>query len=265
MYSGRNDEQTMILFLPYALALIIVILTVIQVIVFRKSRKPGKIAKKFAILAIVFGTLHLICDFFPFEYNGPDGIDYIGQAAAFGFFVNAIIYSTLIVYLNFAIAATIYAVKAIKKDEKRRQNILFIIFSWIFALVVAGILVTNIIFDKVQKKSIKVEVKEVYSVTDYEGDPAVMVVLDFYNGTRSEVSYLSMVYGEVSQDGREIYGTVTADSYMEPDYEIEPVSPGSSIEIRKYYKLKDPSKPVKIVCSSYGGDVVYVDGEYEIS
>ena len=255
----------MILFFPYALALIIVIITVVQVIHYRKTKKPGKTAKKFAIPAIVFGILHLICDFFPFEYNGPGGIDYIGQAVAFGLFVNAIIYSTLIVYLNFAIAATIYAVKAIRKNDKRKNSILWLILSWICALVVAGIVTGNIIYDKTRKNSIKVEVKEVSSATDYEGDPAVLVVLDFYNGTRNEVSYMSMVFDEVLQDERELYGTVIGDSYSEPDYEIEPVAPGSSAEIRKAYKLKDPSKPVRIVCSTYGGDVIYIDGEFEVN
>ena len=254
----------MILLFPYALALIIVIITVVQVIHYRKTKKPGKTAKKFAVPAIVFGILHLICDFFPFEYNGPDGIDYIGQAAAFGFFVNAIIYSTLIVYLNFAIAATIYAVKEKKKNDKRKKSILWLILSWICAFVVAGIVTGNIIYDKTQKNNIKVEVKEVSSVTDYEGDPAVLVVLEFYNGTRNEVSYMSMAYDEVSQDGSELYGTVIGDSYSEPDFEIERVSPGSSAEIRKAYKLKDPSKPVRIVCSTYGGDVIYIDGEFDV-
>ena len=254
----------MVVILPYVFTLIIVIITVVEEIRFRNYRKPEKVAKKFALIAIVFGILHLICDFYPFDYTGGTGIDYIGQAVAYGLFINAIIYSTLIVYLNFAVAASVYAVKAIRKNDKRKKSILWLILSWICAIVVAGIVTGNIIYDKTQKNSIKVEVKEVSSVTDYEGDPAVLVVLEFYNGTRNEVSYMSMAYDEVSQDGSELYGTVIGDSYSEPDYEIDRVSPGSSAEIRKAYKLKDPSKPVRIVCSTYGGDVIYIDGEFDV-
>ena len=76
---------------------------------------------------------------------------------------------------------------------------------------------------------------------------------------------MSMVYDEVLQDGSELYGTVIGDSYSEPDFEIERVSPGSSAEIRKAYKLDDPSKPVKIVCSSFDGSTVYVDGEFDVN
>ena len=39
---------------------------------------------------------------------------------------------------------------------------------------------------------------------------------------------------------------------------------GCSVEIRKAYRLDDPSEPVKIVCQSYDGYVVYVDAEYEV-
>lgn len=255
----------MILFFPYALALIIVIITVVEIIRFRKSGRPEKVAGKFALIAIVFGILHLVCDFFPFEYNGPDGIDYIGQALAFGLFVNAIIYSTLIVYLNFAIAATIYAIKAIRKNDKRRKSILCLVLSWICALVVAGIVTGNIIYDKTQKNSIKVEVKDVTAVTDYEGDPAVLVVLDFYNGSKGKKSFMSSVYEEVTQDGREIYYTIINEPESRTDNDIEPVSPGSSIEIRKAYKLDEPSKPVRIVCSSFDGSTVYVDGEFDVN
>ena len=254
----------MVLFLPYVFALIIVIITVVEVIRFRKYRKPEKIAKKFALIAIVFGILHLICDFFPFQYNGGSGIDNIGQAVAFGVFVNAIIYSTLIVYLGFAIAATIYAVKAIKNKKTRKKGVLWLVLSWICALVVAGIVIGNVISDNVRKNSIKVEVKEVTSVTDTDGKPSALVVFKFYNNTGSDVSYMSEVYDEVSQDGQEIYDTLVDESISGPDHEIEAVKPGCSVEVRKAYVLDDPEKPIRIVCSSYDGHVVYVDGEYEV-
>ena len=131
--------------------------------------------------------------------------------------------------------------------------------------MVAGIVTGNIIYDKTQKNSIKVEVKDVTAVTDYEGDPAVLVVLDFYNGSKSKKSFMSSVYEEVTQDGREIYYTIFNEPESRTDNDIEPVSPGSSIEIRKAYKLDDPSKPVRIVCSSFDGSTVYVDGEFDVN
>ena len=177
-------------------------------------------------------------------------------------FINAIIYSTLIVYLNFAVAASVYAVKAIKNKKTRKKGILWLVLSWICALVVAGIVIGNIISDDVRKNSIKVGVKEVTSVTDTDGKPSALVVLEFYNGTGSDITYLSTVYDEVSQNGQEIYDTNIEDSGI--DYEIEAVKPGCSVEIRKAYRLEDPSEPVKIVCQSYDGYVVYVDAEYEV-
>ena len=255
----------MVLFFPYVLALFILIITVIEVIRFWKNKKPEKIARKFAFIAVGFGIIHLFCDFFPFEYTGNSGIDYVGQAVAFGFFINAIIYSTLIVYLNFAAAATVYAVKAIKKNDKRKKSVLWLVLSWVCAIVVAGIVVTNIIYDNVQKNSIKVEVKEVTSATDYEGKPSVLIVLEFYNGTDGDLSFLSAVHHEVSQVGHEIYGTGIDDSLSGPDYELEPIKPGCSVEIRKAYELDDPDKPVRVLCSSYDGNVIYVDNEYKIN
>ena len=252
----------MVVILPYVFALIIVIITVVEEIRFRNYRKPEKVAKKFALIAIVFGILHLICDFYPFDYTGGTGIDYIGQAVAYSLFINAIIYSTLIVYLNFAVAASVYAVKAIKNKKTRKKGILWLVLSWICALVVAGIVIGNIISDDVRKNSIKVGVKEVTSVTDTDGKPSALVVLEFYNGTGSDITYLSTVYDEVSQNGQEIYDTNIEDSGI--DYEIEAVKPGCSVEIRKAYRLDDPSEPVKIVCQSYDGYVVYVDAEYEV-
>ena len=47
----------MVVILPYVFALIIVIITVVEEIRFRNYRKPEKVAKKFALIAIVFGIL----------------------------------------------------------------------------------------------------------------------------------------------------------------------------------------------------------------
>ena len=76
----------MVVILPYVFTLIIVIITVVEEIRFRNYRKPEKVAKKFALIAIVFGILHLICDFYPFDYTGgtESFIEYLRSGKEFG-------------------------------------------------------------------------------------------------------------------------------------------------------------------------------------
>ena len=46
----------------------------------RKTNNPARVARVFAFIALACGIINLVCDFLPIEYNGPGGIDYIGQA-----------------------------------------------------------------------------------------------------------------------------------------------------------------------------------------
>lgn len=256
----------MILFVPYVLALMIIIFTVIEVIRFRKHRKPERIARKFAYAAVAIGILHLVCDFFPFNYNGASGIDYMGQAMVWAYFIDAIIYSTLIVYLNFAIAATIYAVKSLrlKNPKTGKKNAITLIITWICAVLVAGIVIANVVTDKINKKSISVEVKQVTAVKDYEGTPSVLVVFELRNNSKNNISYITSVYDEVYQGEQELNDTIMDDPICDPDNDIKVIGPGESIEIGKVFEQKTVGEPVRIICTSYGRDVTYVDGVYEI-
>ena len=90
------------------------IAAIVLCIKLRKTKHPARVARVFAFIALACGLINLFCDFFPFEYDGPGGIDYIGQAIVWGMVYSAMLYSTLAAYICFAIVATVYAVKASK-------------------------------------------------------------------------------------------------------------------------------------------------------
>jgi hypothetical protein len=252
----------MLALIAFGPSVLVIAVAVVLIIVLRKKKDPAKIAVIFSVIALICGIIHLICQFYPFEYTGGKGIDYIGQAIVWALFVNSIMYATLAAYVSFAVVATVFAVKALKTKETRKKGVFSLILSWVLGLVFASLIITNIASDKAHKKNIKVDVKEVSMVTDTESDPAVMIMFDIYNGTKSDIMYQTAVYTEVSQNGKEIYHT-TVDGWKEyEDADIKYVKPGSSAVIRKTYKLKDTSAPVRIVCRTYGGDYTYVDGEF---
>ena len=247
--------------LAFGPSVFVVIIAAVLLIVLRK-KDQARLAVVFSVIAFVFGTLHIFCEFFPFEYTGPDGIDYIGQAIVWGLMVQSILYGTLAAYISFAVVATVSAVRALRKG-RRAKGTVSLILAWICGAVICCLVVTNIVADKNYKKSIRIEVKEVSQVTDTESDPAVLIMFEIYNGTKRDIMYQTSVYTEVSQNGKEIYHT-TVDGWKEyEDADIKYVKPGSSAVIRKTYKLKDTSAPVKILCRTYGGDYTYIDGEYK--
>ena len=229
----------------------------------RKTKNPARVARVFAFIALVCGIINLVCDFLPVEYNGPGGIDYIGQALVWGMLYSAMLYSTLAAYISFAIVATVYAVKAAKAKDKGRKGWLTLIIAWVSAAVVAGIVVTNIVSDKNYKKNISVEVKEVTETVDTDGDPAVMVVMVLRNDTKKEIYYLGSVYDEISQNGKEL-SHASLKELLSDDSDLEKVVPGSSVTVKKAYKIKDPNAPVHVLCRTYGGDYTYVDKDYVI-
>ena len=251
----------MLALIAFGPTVLIIAVAVVLLIVLRK-KDPAKFSVIFSAIALICGIIHLICQFYPFEYKGGSGIDYIGQAIVWSLFVNSILYATLAAYVSFAVVATVFAVKALKAKETRKKGVISLILSWILGLVFASLIITNIASAKAHKKSIKVEVKEVSMVNDTESDPAVLIMFEIYNGTKRDIMYQTSVYTEVSQNGKEIYHT-TVDGWKEyEDADIKYVKPGSSAVIRKTYKLKDTSAPVKIVCRTYGGDYTYIDGEF---
>ena len=229
----------------------------------RKTNNPARVARVFAFIALVCGIINLVCDFLPVEYNGPGGIDYIGQALVWGMLYSAMLYSTLAAYISFAIVATVYAVKAAKAKDKGRKGWLTLIIAWVSAAVVAGIVVTNIVSDKNYKKNISVEVKEVTETVDTDGNPAVMVVMVLRNDTKKEIYYLGSVYDEISQNGKEL-SHASLKELLSDDSDLEKVVPGSSVTVKKAYKIKDPNAPVHVLCRTYGGDYTYVDKDYVI-
>ena len=227
------------------------------------TSKYDRCAFIFAVIALVSGIIHIFCEFYPFEYTGEGGIDYLGKALVWVMMVKVLLYATLAVYIIFAIIATVLALKTIKTNGKRKKGVISLILSWSCGIVIAGVVLTNIIVDRVNKRNIEVEVKEVDLTTDSDGQPAVRVEIELYNGSGRSISYLSSVYDEVTQNGRELSHAVLSETMNDDDPDIKSVEPGDSITIVKGYELEYPDEPVYIVCRSYDGNFVYVDGEFE--
>lgn len=227
------------------------------------KRNPGKLSLIFSICALMCGMIHIFCEFYPFEYTGEGGIDYIGQALVWALFVNVLLYGTLAVYFIFAIVATVFAVKTIKAKETRKKGIVSLILAWICGLVIAGLVTANVLIDHNNKKNIKVEVTEVSLTTDYDGDQAVRVEIELYNGSKTTISYLSSVYDEVTQNGKELSHAVLPEDLDDDDPEIKLLEPGESVTVVKGYELEVPDEPVNILCRSYDGRFIYVDEAFE--
>ena len=229
-----------------------------------KKRNSEKRAVTFSICALVCGIIHIFCEFFPFEYKGESGIDYLGQALVWVLFVKALLYGTLIVYLIFAIIATVFAITTIRAKDTRKKGLVSLGLAWICGLVVAGLISANIAIDRNNKKNIEVEVTEVTLTTDCDGDTAVRVEIELYNGSNRTISYLSSVYDEVTQNGTELSHAVLPEDLEDYDPEIENVEPGESVTIVKGFELEYTDEPVYILCRSYDGKFIYVDDEFEI-
>ena len=229
-----------------------------------KKRNCEKLAVIFSICALVCGIIHIFCEFYPFEYTGEGGIDYIGQALVWSLFVNVLLYGTLAVYLIFAVVATVFAVKAVRAKETRKKGVLSLILAWICGLVVAGLITANVFVDHSNKKNIQVEVTEVTLTTDCDGEPAVRVEIELYNGSKTAISYLSSVYDEVTQNGKELSHAVLPEDLDDVDPEIKPLAPGESVTVVKGYELVFTDEPVNILCRSFDGKFIYVDEEFEI-
>jgi len=229
-----------------------------------KKRNIDKLAVIFAEIALVSGIIFIFWEFFPFEYKGETGIDYIGQAIVWSVFVRVFLYVNLAIYLGFAMTASVFAILVMKQKEKRRKGVMCLILSWICGLVIAVIVITNMIADRVHKNSIEVEVTGVTLTADTYGEPAIRVELELYNGSRTTVSYFTSVYDEVTQNGMELsHAVLQEDLYDDADEELLPLKPGETVTIVKGYEPEDPDGPVNILCRSYDGTVVYVDDEFE--
>ena len=251
----------MLLLLAFGPSVIAAVIAVVLAVVFRK-KDPAKMAVVFSVTAFVCGLLHLISEFYPFRYSGPGGIDYIGNAIVWGLMVSSVLYGTIVAYICFAVIATIYAIKAIKSGEKRKKGALSLVLSWICGIVIACLIITNIVTDISFKKSISVEVTKVTAAVDSDGDPAVVIMYELHNGSKKEITFLSAIYENVSQNEKELrYGIVEGPEYLK-ESDIKKVAPGSTGMVRKTYKLRDPGSPVKIVLRTYKGDVTYLDGEF---
>ena len=229
-----------------------------------KKRNYEKTALTLSIIALVSGIIHIFCEFFPFEYQGEGGLDYLGQAILWVMMVKVLLYGTLIVYVVFAILATVFAAKAIKAKDTRKKGVVSLILAWICGLVVAGLITANFVIDYNSKKNIDVEVTEVALTTDFDGREAVRVEIELYNGTNTTISYLSSVYDEVSQYGKELTHAVLPEDLDDDDPELESLKPGESVTIVKGYEVRYPDEPVYILCRSFDGKFVYVDEEFDI-
>lgn len=227
----------------------------------RKTKNPARVARVLAFFSLVCGMIHIACEFFPFEYNGGKGIDYIGQAVVWGLMVNAVLYSTLAAYVFFAVLATIYTIKAAKAKDKHKKGWLTLLIAWACALAIAGMVVVNVISRNVRDESIHVYYVEAVQTKNIDGDPAVIISLRLENGTKSEIYYLGSIYDEVTQNGKELSHASTHELIGKDDTELEKAPPGGSVIVRKAYKLKEPGASVHILCRTYDGRVIYLDKE----
>ena len=246
--------------LAFGPAVFAVVTAAIMLIVFRK-KDPGKMAVIFSCIAFVFGITHIVCEFFPFEYTGPDGIDYIGQAIVWGLMVQSILYGTLAAYISFAVVATVSAVRTLRKG-RRAKGTVSLILAWICGFVICCLVVTNIVRVVNHKRNIRVEVREVTAAVDSDGDPAAVILYEIYNDTRTEITYHSSIYEEVTQNGRSLSHAIVKGPEELKDSDIKAVAPGGSRLVRKTYKLKEPGAKVEIVLRTYGGDYTYLTGKY---
>lgn len=242
-------------------AIMFFIAVIVVIIRLRKTKHPEKVARIFAVIAVIAGVIYLICAFIPYDYKGPGGIDYIGQAIVWALMVNALLYTALGIYISFAIAATVYAIKAMKIKEKRKSGVISLIMSWVLGLVFFCMIISNVASDQAHMRNINVKVTDVIQTTSSEG-PAVVVTIEFTNNTKKEINYLGSVYDETTQGDKEL-GHASIEwikTYNESD--IEMVKPGETKIIKKGYKLKNTSEPVKFHFSNYGGSIVYEDYTY---
>lgn len=248
----------------YAPAVMFFVAAIIMIVRLRKTKHPDKIARVFAVIAVIAGLIFLGCSFYPFDYDGPGGIDYIGHAIIWALMVKCLLYTALGIYFSFAVAATVYSIKAMKKKETRKSGVISLILGWICGLVILGIILTNVVSEQTHKRNIKVSLTEITRTVDSDGDDAVIVSVELRNDTKREIYYLGSVYDEVTQGGRELRYAIISEMEDYKDSDLKKSAPGTTITVKKGYKLKSTSEPIKLLFRSYGGDVVYGDYTREV-
>lgn len=267
----------MILIFFLILAVIIVAATVVIIVRLRKNGDPAKIARIFSFIALAFGVVSLIFQLFFPEYSGPKGIDYIGDAIAYGLIVLSVYLLLTLVYFCCAVVTTVFAVKAIRKrpdsvirdadisrkDAKsaRAVGVFSLILCWLYAIVVVSFGVANYVNEKDHINSIKVDVKEVTKVADFYGNPSVLVTIEVYNGTKGDISYISEIYDEFFQNGNPLYSATLDPKEKILDTEVMRIKPGTTGLVKKAFKIKPNGAPIKMKMTTTSGRHVYFEGE----
>lgn len=244
----------LIVFVPAVMFFIAVIIVIIKL---RKTKHPAKVARVFAVISVIAGVIYLIFAFFPFEYKGPGGIDYIGQAIVWALMVNALLYTSLGIYISFAIAATVYAIKAVKKKENRKSGVISLIMSWVIGVFIIGMILNNVVSDQVHMRNIKVRVTDVVQTTSQSDGPSIAVTIELTNNTKRDIYYLGSVYDEVTQGDKELRHAYIDQIKEYNDSDIDAVKPGETGIIKKGFKLNNTAEPVKFYFSNYGKSITY--------
>lgn len=266
----------MILIFFLILALLIVVATVVLIVRLRKTGDPAKMARIFSFIALAFGVLSLIFQLFFPEYSGPKGIDYIGDAIVYAFIILSINALLLLTYFCSAVVTTVFAVKAIRKrpdsvirdadisrkDAKsaRATGVFALILCWIYALVFVSFGIAGYVKEKEHINSIKADVKEITKVTDFYGNPAVLITIEVYNGTKGDITYLSEINDEFFQNGSPLYSTPLDPKERIVDTEGMRIKPGTTGIVKKAFKIKSDA-PIRTKMSTYDGKHVYFEGE----
>jgi len=248
----------------FAPAVMFFVAAIILIIKLRKTKHPDKVARVFAVIAVISGLIYLGCAFYPFEYDGPGGIDYIGQAIVWALMVKCLLYTALGIYFSFAVAATVYSIKAMKKKETKKSGVISLILAWICGLVTIALIVTNVVSEQTHMRNIHVKVTNITQAVDSDGDDAIIVTMEFRNDTKREIYYHGSVYDEVTQGGKELRFAIISEMGDYKDSDLKKAAPGTAVTVKKGYKLKSASEPIKVLVRSYGGDVVYEDYTYEL-
>lgn len=266
----------MVLLFP---VLLVIGAAVTLIVVFRKNKNPEKIARIFSFVSLGLGVLCIVIQLCYPEYDGPGGIDYIGDAIVHGLIFTAVLGIGTLAYLCSAVVTTVFSVKAIRKKPDVSENteqegsrkksargigIFSLILCWIYGVTVLGTGLTGILMKRAHEKSISVNVKEVTQVTDSDGDPAALVVFEVNNGSKREITFLSSIYAEVTQDGRTLSTALLPSERRLPDTEIERIKPGSTGVVRKAYKLRGSGQKIHIKLRTFGDTYTYVDGDYAV-